>query len=192
MRLQPKIYLSFILLLSFELLAQPDRVFTSIVEAQSVHPDSVFRLSLTKNKLQNIPPEIYVFKNLKELNLSQNKLTSLPDDFFFPNLEILNIEKNDLDTFSNAICNNVSLKQLFLGRNKISVVPECIGNLTELVVFDIWFNPIRELPLTLTNLKKLRSMDLRGVTFSKEFQKKWSELLPWVKIEFDLGCDCAN
>jgi len=183
---------SCILFLSLNSFGQQYRIFTSIEEAQSVPSDSVFILDLSKNKLTTIPVEIYTFKNLNVLNLSQNKLSALPDNFFLPNLEVLNLEKNDLDTFSSSICKNTSLKYLYLGKNDIEVVPECIGNLTQLIVFDIWFNPIRELPLTLTNLKNLRSMDLRGVTFSNEFQKKWSALLPWVKIEFDLGCDCAN
>ena len=171
---------------------QEFRMFTSLEEAATVHPDSVFRLDLSKNKLQTVPAEIYVFKNLRELNLSQNKFTSLPDEFFLPNLQILNLEKNNIDTFSNSICQNTKLQYLYMGKNDVAVIPECIGNLTELVWFDIWFNPIRELPMSMTNLKKLRHLDMRGVTFSNDFQKKWSTLLPWVKIEFDLGCDCAN
>lgn len=172
--------------------AQIDKVYTSIEEATAVHPDSVFRLDLSKKKYRTVPAEIYQFKNLTDLNLSQNKLVSLPDEFYFPKLEVLNLEKNDLDTFSNAICQNISLKQLYMGKNDVAIVPECIGSLTELVIFDIWFNPIAELPMSLTELKKLRHLDLRGVTFSNDFQKKWTKLLPWVKIEFDLGCDCAN
>ncbi|MBK9190064.1 MAG: leucine-rich repeat domain-containing protein [Crocinitomicaceae bacterium] len=172
--------------------AQPDVIFYSIEEAATVHPDSVYRLDLSKEKLTEIPETIYIFKNLRELNLSQNKLTSLPDNFLLPNLEVLYLEKNDLDTFSNSICLNTSLTHLYMGKNNIKYLPESIGNLQNLVVFDIWFNPIQDLPMALTTMKKLRFMDLRGITYSKDFQKKWNALLPWVKIEFDLGCDCAN
>ena len=124
--------------------AQVGKVYTSIEEALLAHPDSVYRLDLSKKKYRQVPAEIYRFKNLTDLNLSQNKLISLPDDFYFPNLEVLNLEKNDLDTFSTAICQNTSLKQLYMGKNDVAVVPECIGNLTELVIFDIWFNPITD------------------------------------------------
>jgi len=172
--------------------SQRNRIFYSIDEAQSVSPDSVFKLHLTKQKLREIPTSIYVFKNLIELNLSQNKLRNLPDDFYFPNLEILNIEKNDLGVFSESICKHANLKSLYLGKNNIAELPECIGDLKNLIILDLWFNPIRDLPVSLTQLRNLRSLDLRGVTFSKEFQKKWNALLPWVKIEFDLGCDCGN
>lgn len=186
------LFYNILLLWSVNLIAQPDRIFYSLEEAATVSVDSVLRLDLSKKKYSEIPSEIYRYKNLKELNLSQNKLTHLPDDFYFPNLEVLNLEKNDLDTFSNCICQITTLRQLYLGRNKIHSFPECIGQLQELVILDAWFNPIQDLPMALTTLKKLRAMDLRGITYSKAFQKKWNTLLPWVKIEFDMGCDCAN
>lgn len=185
-------FCSIILLLSFKTIAQENKIFYSIEEAKLAGVDSVFRIDLSKNKLRIVPQELMQFVHLKEINLSQNKLTSLPDDFYFPELEILNLEKNDLDTFSNCICKLTQLKQLYLGKNDISYFPECIGDLQELTILDAWFNPIRDLPMALTTMKKLRYMDLRGITYSFEFQKKWSALLPWVKIEFDLGCDCAN
>jgi Leucine-rich repeat (LRR) protein len=191
MKLPAATCLAILLLPFLSTFAQADRIYT-YEELSTANPDSVFRLDLSKNKFHQVPSDIYKFKNVTEVNLSQNKLTSLPDEFYFPNLQVLILEKNDLDTFSQAICNNTTLTQLLMGKNDIQVVPECIGNLTELTVFDIWFNPIHELPLSLTQLKKLRYMDLRGVTFSNDFQKKWTTLLPWVKIEFDLGCDCAN
>lgn len=186
------IFCSNLLLWSTNLLGQPQRIFYSLEEAAQTSVDSVFRLDLSKKKYHEIPVEIYRYKNLTELDLSQNKLTFLPDNFYFPNLEILNLEKNDLDTFSTCICEITTLKQLYLGRNEIRYFPECIANLQNLVILDAWFNPIEDLPMALTSLKKLRSMDLRGITYSKDFQKKWNALLPWVKIEFDLGCDCAN
>lgn len=173
-------------------LCQTTRVFTSLEEANAVSSDSVFRLDLSKRRLTEIPPAIYQFKNLVELNLSQNKLVTLPDDFYFPKLEVLNIEKNNLDTFPACICKLTTLKNLYLGRNEIKSIPECIGALQNLVTLDVWFNLISDLPQALTTMKNLRYMDLRGITYSNDFQKKWNSLLPWMKIEFDVGCDCAN
>lgn len=183
--------LCLIIFQTLSLSVKAQRIYT-LTEAISAPIDSVLRLDLRKNKLTEIPKEIYQFKKLKELDLSQNKLTYLPDDFYFPELEILNLEKNDLDTFSNCICNLITLKSLYLGKNKIRYFPENIAQLQELIILDSWFNPIQDLPMSLTQLKKLRFMDLRGITYTKEFQKKWTELLPWVKIEFDLACNCAN
>ncbi|MBK7127775.1 MAG: leucine-rich repeat domain-containing protein [Crocinitomicaceae bacterium] len=186
------IFLISLLFFNAELIAQKNHVFYSIEEAITVPVDSVFKLSLTKMKYEVVPDELMQFQNLRELDLSQNKLTTLPDNFIFPHLEILKIEKNNLDTFPPAICLNTQLRELYMGRNEVKYISECIGNLQELVKFDIWFNPIADLPQAFTTMKKLRYLDLRGITYNKEFQKKWTTLLPWVKIEFDVACDCAN
>ena len=167
------------------------RIFTSIEEAKTVPADSVFRLDLSKQKLRTIPEEVYTFKNLRELYLAKNKLTELPTNFVFEKLEVLDLTKNDFIIFPTIICQNTNLTKLLMGKNKITALPDCIGQLKNLVILDVWFNPLTELPISLTQLKKLRSLDLRGVNYSFKFQKKWNELLPWVKIEFDLGCDCG-
>lgn len=172
-------------------LSQTDRLFESLEAALQVHPDSVYRLDLSRASLKAVPTEILQFKNLQELNLSKNKLTDLPSNFVFANIEVLNLTKNKFEIFPQVICKNTNLKQLFLGKNHISEIPECIGNLSELVIFDIWFNTISVIPDSITQLKKLKSFDLRGMNYSDEFQKEWREKLPWVEIQFDLGCDCG-
>jgi len=192
MRFIAVIFWSSILTWSTDCTAQSDKIYYSLEETAGVNPDSVFRLDLSKSKLTAVPETIYQFTNLRELNLSQNKLKSLPDNFYFPHLTVLNLEKNDLDTFSTCLCKNTNLRNLFLGKNDIRYLPECIGDLQQLVTLDIWFNPIQDLPMALTTMRNLRAMDLRGITYSNEFQKKWTALVPWVKFEFDVGCDCAN
>jgi Leucine-rich repeat (LRR) protein len=172
--------------------SQPDKLYTSLEDALSVSPDSVYRLDLSKKKYTELPDEIFQFNNLRELYLSKNKLDSLPANFFFKDLRILDLSKNKFETFPTAICNNQSLRNLFMGKNKMKEIPECIGNLHDLIILDIWFNPIDDLPLSMTKLRNLRSLDLSGLNFTKDFQKKWTELLPWVKIEFEAACDCAN
>lgn len=192
MKVSVVVFFVALLIGSVKSFAQTGRTFYSLEEAAMVPVDSVLKLDLSKKKYHEIPAELYRYTSLKELDLSQNKLVRLPDEFYFEHLEVLNLEKNDLDTFSLSLCGLTSLRQLYLGRNKIKSLPECIGSLQELVILDAWFNLIRDLPMALTTMKKLRFMDLRGITYSKNFQKKWNELLPWVKIEFDLGCDCGD
>ncbi len=166
-------------------------MFESLEEAYAVHPDSVYRLDLSKNQLKEVPLEVLQFKNLRELNLSKNKLTKLPNGFIFEHLEVLHLTKNKFETFPTVICSNINLTQLFMGKNHLSELPSCIGELKELIILDVWFNTISILPESLSELKKLKSFDIRGMNYSNEFQKKWQDLLPWVEIQFDTGCDCG-
>lgn len=171
--------------------AQTNHLFESLEDALLAHPDSVYRLDLSRGSLKEVPQEIFNFKNLRELDLSKNKLTDLPDNFIFDNLEVLHLTKNKFEFIPKVICKNAHLKQLFLGKNHISEIPECFGDLTELVIFDIWFNTVSVIPESMVNLKKLESFDLRGMSYSEEFQKEWREKLSWVEIQFDVGCDCG-
>lgn len=185
------VFIFWTVLLSGISFGQSDRLFASMEEALAVHPDSVYRLDLSHQQLKEVPAELLQFQNLRELDLSKNKLASLPPNFIFPRLEVLNLTKNKFETFPEAICKNTTLTQLFMGKNKMNTVPECIGDLEELAVLDIWFNYITDLPETLVNLKNLRSFDLRGMNYSEAFQRKWIALLPWAEIQFDAGCDCG-
>ena len=173
MRLRAEIFLLSTLLSCSVVFGQRDYIYDSLEEALLVHPDSVYRLDLSQKKLREIPVEIFQFKNLQNLNLEKNKLSSLPKEFIFPQLEILNLSKNDFEKFPEVVTENITLKQLLMGKNKIDSIPESISNLQNLIVFDIWFNPITDLPASIVELKKLRSLDLRGVNFSNDFQKKW-------------------
>lgn len=167
------------------------RVYKSLEEALEAHPDSVFYLDLSGERLTELPKEVLTFKNLISLDLSRNKISTLPDSMEFLNLEVLNLTKNKLTVFPKAICAQTKLKQLFLGKNKLESLPPCISQLQELVVLDAWFNLIAELPETMSEMRRLKSLDLRGMNYSEEQQKKWQAMMPWVKIEYDMGCDCG-
>lgn len=192
MRWTVVIILAASLLLSSQTLAQKNRMFDSIEEAMEVNPDSVYRLNLSKNKLTQIPKEIQNFKNLRELNLSKNKLESLPNFLVFEDLRILNLTKNKFTKYPSVINKNTSLRNLFLGKNSIDFIPESIGDLQQLIVLDLWYNPISDLPNSMEKLRNLRSLDLSGLNFDDDFQRKWNSKLHWVKIEFESACDCAN
>lgn len=177
--------------LPFCSLAQRNKIYYSLEAAIAAGPDSVYQLDLSKQKLTAFPEEILQFTKLRSLNLEKNKITELPPNFKFPELRVLNLNKNKFTSFPASLCQTPSLRELRIGKNDISEIPECIGGIKNLITLDLWFNPIEILPESLTQLRNLRSLDLRNINFTNDFQKKWSEKLTWVKIEFDLGCDCG-
>lgn len=172
--------------------SQTNKIFKSIEEAKQAPIDSVINLDLSGQRLKQIPVEILQFKKLQHLNLAKNKLTDLPESFHFNELRTLNLEKNKFTVFPDEICKLTELKQLFLGRNEIAKIPACIGDLSELIVLDVWLNVLVDLPDELMLLKKLEHLDLRGMNFNDKFQGAWNNRLSWVQIEFDKSCDCAH
>lgn len=171
--------------------SQTEKNYLSLKEALLINPDSVFYLDLSKEGLTEVPPYIFDYKHLKGIDLSKNKLSELPLNFVFNELEELILTNNKFYDFPEVICKNKSLKTLIIAKNHLKEIPECIGELTELVTLEIWFNTITVLPESLTNLRKLRTIDIRGMNYGDDFQAKWNKLLPWVKIEFDNGCNCG-
>ncbi len=181
------------LCLSIKGVSQTNKLFESIAETKTVSPDSVYRLDLSKQKLETVPKEVFKFKNLRELYLNKNKLSQLPHQFKnLKHLKVLDLSKNKFQVFPTQLCSVTSIKQLFLGRNNIQYIPECIGQLVNLEILDLWLNPIDGLPRSISKLKKLKVIDLRGVNFSSTTQAVIQALIPWAKVEFDKGCDCSK
>jgi len=185
------VLICWISLISFSTFGQKDRLFKSLEEAATVHADSVYRLDLSKSRLTVLPEEVLLFQNLTELYLGKNKLTELPANFHLPNLSVLDLTSNKLEIFPETICKNTNLTQLLISKNKLSALPDCIGNLQNLVIIDAWFNTINEIPESFKTLKKLRSADFQGMSYNENFQKEWRDAMPWVKFEFNAGCDCG-
>jgi len=192
MRLLVAIFFPVALLTCNKLSAQADTVYTSLEDALEVHPDSVFNLDLSKTKFDSFPIEIFKFSNLTELSLSKCHLAALPPGFGFKNLKKLDLSKNSFTEIPVVVCNISSLRKLSMGRNKMTGLPECISQLKELDTLDVWFNNITEIPESITQMRGLKFLDLRGMNYTSEFQQKWQEKLPWMTIEFNLGCDCGH
>lgn len=171
--------------------SQTEPIYLKLKDAKLIHPDSVFYLDLCRAGLKEIPQELFKYTNLKGLDLSNNKLDSLPNNFIFKQLETLNLTNNKFSVFPPVICKNTSLRHLKIGKNYLTEIPECIGELIFLEKLDVWFNIITVLPESLSELRHLKTIDIRGMNYSEEFQEKWNTLLPRVKIEFDNGCDCG-
>ena len=65
------------LLDSTALAAKP--TFTDLTESLK-NPTQVYKLDLHRNKLKEIPAEVFTLVNLQELNISKNKLKNISKD----------------------------------------------------------------------------------------------------------------
>lgn len=104
-------------------------------------------------------------RNLKKLDFESLGLKELPNIFDrFPNLEILNVKKNQLKELPNTMGNLHKLKKLFIGINQLTELPKFIITLPNLEYLSLFDNNITELPNDISNLVKLRELVLPEVS----------------------------
>ena len=112
----------------------------------------------------NVKPEILNLlrdKTVRVLNLSSNKLTTLPAEIGnLTSLQQLILRSNELTTLPAEIGNLTSLEKLYLSSNKLTTLPAEIVNLTSLRVLSLYNNELTTLPAEIVNLTSLRVLDL--------------------------------
>ncbi len=116
--------------------------------------DTLELLDLSHNRLSTIP-DLSAFTNLKQAFISFNRLTSVPDSFkSCDKLYMLGLKGNQIETFDEDILPR-SISWLILTDNKITKLPQSIGKLENLQKFPIAGNLITRLPDEMSACKNL-------------------------------------
>ena len=166
--------------------------FTNLDSALKT-PDEVIRLVLRKNKLKEIPKEIFQFTNLQYLDLSKNKIKEIPEDIGkLQNLQKLILSRNNIEVLPKEIGMLKNLTELNVNQNDLISIPSQIASLENLVYLDLWSNNLSGLPDEIGNLKKLRELDLRVILLDDSEQERIKELLPKTTIYFSPSCKCKQ
>ncbi|MEH2302831.1 MAG: COR domain-containing protein [Nostoc sp.] len=117
-------------------------------------PAEVFELEwlevlyLNGNKLTTLPEAIADLQQLTSLDLSGNELMTLPEAIArLQKLTLLNLSGNQLMTLPEAIADLQQLTTLFLSGNKLTTLPEAIADLQQLIYLILSNNPIEKPPL---------------------------------------------
>lgn len=166
--------------------------FYRLEELTECNPDTVFSISLEKEKLDHLPEELFRFRALKHLHLGKNKFTEIHGLDQFPDLVYLNIERNDLLKFPVGVCQMANLEVLILNRNDIDYVPGCIEYCRKLRYIDFWYTAVTELPEEMQKLENLETMDFSGVRMNPTGQEKLKAWFPKVNLILDPPCDCVK
>lgn len=124
-------------------------------------PYSLEQLQISQCKLKKIDSRIFNLRRLEILNLSDNVIDTLPDDFGkLDKLRELYLNVNQLIQLPPKVClqNNIqnSLCLLDLSNNKLQVLPLQICELFNLVTLKLDHNELKELPPTIGRLKSLK------------------------------------
>lgn len=159
-------------------------------------------LNLSSNKIERLQP--FQFSQLRDLNISFNKLKELPDSFdhlFF--LSSLNASFNELTDLPKSmtscrrlldlylssnkmihipkvIMSFATLRSLVMCKNQLTTIPESIGALFHLKTLDFSNNNIHSFPKIIQHYKELRHLSLSHNRISEfetlEFSDKFQTL----------------
>ena len=109
----------------------------------------------------NFPQDREEIENLKELDLSDCGLESLPDEFAnLQSHEKLYLWSNKFKEFPKAICKLKNLKELDLSDYGLETLPDEFANLQSLKKLNLSKNYFKEFPKALCGLKNLKELDL--------------------------------
>jgi len=120
-------------------------------------------LCLSNNQITQVPPEIGNLTNLISINLNNNHITKIPLELSnLKKLEYLYLNNNKLTKIINGTIGKlIRLEMLDLSNNLIEKLPRDLGNLSRLGILTLYGNRLKEIPMSLTKLSNLYSIDLR-------------------------------
>lgn len=129
--------------------------------------NSLKELRLDSNGIKEIPTNIELLTQLQVFSAKDNFLTSYPDSLYnLPNLKELDLSINQIQEISKGISKLTQLKILKFNSNwKNNLVTKNlfdeISGLVNLETLELWScQSIKEIPETISNLKKLKKLDL--------------------------------
>jgi Leucine-rich repeat (LRR) protein len=159
-----------------------DSIFFSIKEA-SKHPSRVMELILEGQGLREFPMAILMFKNLRILNISQNRIDSIPIHLFdhCKKISVLQYAGNALSAIPSVLFQS-RLKVLDLSENNITHLPDGIAACHQLEELDLHANAITYFPSSSVLLKSLKSLILSGNPIKS--MNAWIVNQPKLKILF--------
>ena len=111
---------------------------------------------LAGNGIEKLPKNVGQLQ-CNNLNLSKNKLRSLPASF--ANLTQINnliFYENEFEAIPEVLTGFKNLKHLDFYKNKITEIPDFVGTMDNLEQLFLAFNNIEEIPDTLRHLKRLK------------------------------------
>ncbi|KAL5241187.1 hypothetical protein ACI65C_008597 [Semiaphis heraclei] len=148
-------------------------------------PDGIDTMLLNHNAMLSLPPAINRFQHLRVLDISNNRLTHVPnfvarlplttlvaknnliDDDGFPkefgcaaHLKVLNISGNRLSHFPQQLLSVTTLEYLYMGSNNLVEIPKDINKLIRLKFLCLGGNHLSDVPVTLGMLDNLKALNL--------------------------------
>mmetsp|Transcript_22795 Transcript_22795/g.31273 ORF Transcript_22795/g.31273 Transcript_22795/m.31273 type:complete len:443 (-) Transcript_22795:18-1346(-) len=172
-----------------------------MVPKSIIQSSNLKKLMLAENSLDDLPP---LPQSLTYLNLSINRFTKLPAHLTsLTNLTFLDFSENALVELPEGIQNLVSLKNLFLGVNRLKSFPRSFSSVSpssspsssssppppqlwpNLKKISIDYNSFTALPAFLSQLPSISSISISGNDIQLKEDPLYHSLPPGLRIETD-------
>ncbi len=159
--------------------------------------DTLEQLDMTNNQLTSLPDDFHQLKNLKILFLSNNNFAKLPVVLAkCPQLSMIGFRNNQIDTVPENVL-PLTTRWLILTDNALKALPNSMGDLTLLQKFMLSGNQLTSLPESMSkchNLELLR-IAVNGLTELPSFLLNLPKL-SWLAYGGNPFCakhpDCAT
>ena len=151
-------------------------------DVTAAHLSAIDSLSLSDARLAELQTgDLSGLTGLTMLNLQENRLSSLPDDFFDDLTSLsqaLSWECNRLTSIPSELFTPPNLTYLDLSNNRLGgEVPTALGNLSSLTFLSLSRNQLDgEIPTELSNLSNLTFLSLSGNRLDGEIPTELSNL----------------
>lgn len=114
------------------------------------------RLNASNTYIYNIDKNIEIYMNMVEINLSQNHIASLPNEFCnLRNLEVCILSSNCILYLPDTIVTMKKLVCLRIDCNELCMLPKNFNALKNLKILDLYDNALYEIPEYVLNLQEL-------------------------------------
>jgi len=132
---------------------------TVVKTIQSLQLAAINHLHIINCGLKQMPVEILSCVSLTNLNVSENALTALPDNLAsLTKLQAFDASDNELASFPDGVW--PSLTQLLLFKNKLSKLPDSLGESPLLEELNLYNNKLIRLPASLSNVTTLVDLNV--------------------------------
>ncbi|CAH1783022.1 unnamed protein product [Owenia fusiformis] len=133
-------------------------------------------LNLKGNNMKALPPSMEQCIRLEELDISNNKFSSLSDNLRCESLKKINISKNLFEAIPDTLMALTQLNVLMANCCKIGSIPSSIHKLQHLHTLELQMLHIRELPDSLGELSELQELDISGIPWLMGYDSRSSTL----------------